>query len=116
MKSVIILRMTGIAQMQDSDWGDSLKNDDDLSAAVDTLQGGLCPYITQPFNDCYCYRITSQMIVAALRFCGGAYRQCTILQRHHKAPEEDASDQPGICGTRLNTGKLQYMLIMTVSS
>jgi len=95
--------------MQDRDWGDCLTIDDKLSAAVDTLHGGLCPYITQPFSDCYCYRITSQMIVAALRFCGGAYRQCAILQRHHKALEEDASGQPAIYGTLINTGKLQEM-------
>jgi len=102
-------RTTGIAQMQDRGWADCLMKDDDLSAAVNRLPGGLCPYITQPFNDCYCYRITSHMIVTALRFCGGAYRQCTIWQRHQKAPEEETSDQPAGCGTLFNTEKLQGM-------
>lgn len=77
--------------MQDTGAINCLTEDEDQSTAVDTLQKGLCPYITQPFNDCYCYRITSQKILLALTHCGGNYRQCKIFQRHHKAQEEDAA-------------------------
>jgi len=56
--------------------------------AADRSIGLLCPYITKPFSDCYCFQISSQKIPLALTFCGGNHQQCEIFQRHTVLDEE----------------------------
>lgn len=49
----------------------------------------ICPFVAQPFSDCYCFSITSSKVPMALYFCGGNYQECSIYQQHLKKQETD---------------------------
>ncbi len=37
-----------------------------------------CPYVNNPFSNCYCFNLNSRNISAAIRYCGRAYETCEI--------------------------------------
>lgn len=44
-------------------------------------QGKLCPYIKNPYEDCYCFKMTSQKIRQALYYCQNNYKECETYKR-----------------------------------
>ena len=52
------------------------------SSDNNTPPGSLCPRVTKPYSDCYCYDMSSQKIAQALIYCGGNYNVCEIYRSH----------------------------------
>jgi len=42
----------------------------------------LCPFILNPFNECYCASTNSMFTEATINYCGGNYKNCEIYQKH----------------------------------
>jgi len=42
----------------------------------------ICPYVQSPFDDCYCYNLTSRYIKSAIYYCGSHFRTCEIYKRN----------------------------------
>ena len=36
----------------------------------------MCPHVKNPFNDCYCFDLTSRTINPAINYCSGNYLAC----------------------------------------
>ena len=51
-----------------------------------------CPFIQDPFADCYVARLRSQDVGNAICFCGGAFEACEIYQKEMK--EMSATRRP----------------------
>lgn len=46
----------------------------------------ICPYMDQPFEDCWFKRMTSQDIIKVVSLCGGSnFKGCEIYRKHHQA-------------------------------
>jgi len=43
-----------------------------------------CPYLGNPFPDCYCAHMNSQMTEKIVRFCGDKFEECEIYKKHYK--------------------------------
>lgn len=43
-----------------------------------------CPFIREPFDDCYCSQMSSQVSDKVIKFCGGNYEECDIYVKHLK--------------------------------
>ncbi len=41
-----------------------------------------CPYLRDPFEDCYCSQMNSQMAEKVIKFCGGNFEECDIYNKH----------------------------------
>lgn len=53
------------------------------SAILNSHKRKLCPYISNPFSDCYCVNITSDKIPNAVMLCGGSYAICKVFLRNN---------------------------------
>lgn len=42
----------------------------------------LCPFVNEPFSDCYIFNMKSQNTEAAIYYCGGHFEECEIYKRH----------------------------------
>lgn len=40
----------------------------------------LCPFLGNPFDDCYCVRMNSQYIKSAVYYCGNNFEICEIYK------------------------------------
>ncbi len=40
------------------------------------LSNEKCPFVNNPFDNCYCANLTSKTIESALYFCNKNYKQC----------------------------------------
>jgi hypothetical protein len=40
-----------------------------------------CPFVTNPFAECFCVDTGSHSVEAAIRLCGGNFEQCEIFQK-----------------------------------
>ncbi len=40
-----------------------------------------CPFISNPCDECYCFRLTSSNINSLLYYCGKNFKQCDIYKR-----------------------------------
>lgn len=45
----------------------------------------LCPFIDEPFDDCYIKNMISLNTEAVINYCGGNFEECPIYKRHAKA-------------------------------
>jgi hypothetical protein len=45
-------------------------------------QSRLCPFVSMPFDDCYCTSTSSMVVESTINFCGGNYRQCEIYGKN----------------------------------
>ncbi|MHB8880183.1 MAG: hypothetical protein ACYC69_01595 [Thermodesulfovibrionales bacterium] len=56
----------------------------DISSSGDVPAEGLCdnilvcPFVSRPFEKCYCTSTSSMVVEATIYFCGGNYKQCEI--------------------------------------
>jgi len=41
-----------------------------------------CPYLKEPFEECYCRHMSSQAAAKAIRFCGGDFAECDVYKQH----------------------------------
>jgi hypothetical protein len=42
----------------------------------------LCPYVSRPFEECYCTSTSSMVVESTILFCGGDFQKCEIYCRH----------------------------------
>ncbi len=43
----------------------------------------LCPFIKKPFNDCYCFNLTSRTINPAIHYCSNNFDKCEIYNNNY---------------------------------
>ena len=43
-----------------------------------------CPFIKEPFEECYCSHMNSQMTEKMIKFCGENFEECEIYKKHLK--------------------------------
>lgn len=51
-------------------------------------QTGICPFVTKPFCECYCFAINSFKIPLVLHLCGKNYRECSLYKQHASDKQE----------------------------
>lgn len=42
----------------------------------------ICPFVQEPFDECYCYNLTSRFIDSAIYYCGNHFKSCEIYKRN----------------------------------
>jgi hypothetical protein len=42
----------------------------------------LCPFVKKPFNDCYCFNMTSKNIYPAIAYCSNNFSNCSIYRKN----------------------------------
>ncbi|MDA8083779.1 MAG: hypothetical protein M0024_09015 [Nitrospiraceae bacterium] len=42
----------------------------------------LCPYLADPFEECYCTSSSSMVVESTIMYCGGDFRKCEIYAKH----------------------------------
>lgn len=42
----------------------------------------LCPFVSRPFEECYCASTSSMVVESTILFCGGDFQKCEIYCRH----------------------------------
>jgi hypothetical protein len=42
----------------------------------------LCPFVSSPFEDCYCASTSSMVVESTILFCGGDFKKCEIYGRY----------------------------------
>ena len=48
------------------------------------FEGKFCPLIKDEYKECYCTRLTSQNIMAAIYYCSKHYEKCDIYNKIKK--------------------------------
>ncbi|MBS1112582.1 MAG: hypothetical protein H6Q92_344 [Nitrospirae bacterium] len=43
-----------------------------------------CPFIKEPFEECYCSQMNSHASDKVITYCGGNYEECDIYKKHIK--------------------------------
>lgn len=43
-----------------------------------------CPFMQEPFDDCYCSSLNSRLVGQALFYCGEHYTQCATYENNIK--------------------------------
>jgi hypothetical protein len=41
-----------------------------------------CPFVKNPFPDCYCFNMTSRNIDTAIVYCGNKFKECAIYKNN----------------------------------
>jgi len=41
-----------------------------------------CPFVKNPFPDCYCFDMTSKTIDPAIAYCGDKFNECQIYKNN----------------------------------
>jgi adenosylmethionine-8-amino-7-oxononanoate aminotransferase len=56
---------------------------EDKGGSTSALTRGrrLCPFVSKPFNECFCSDTGSASAEAAIRVCGGDFENCEIYKR-----------------------------------
>jgi hypothetical protein len=49
----------------------------------------LCPFLQEPFDDCYCSKMSSQDIERAVYLCSNNYRMCDIYKNGNGHDDKD---------------------------
>ncbi len=65
------------------------KRDGGAIATMNGTQSKLCPFIQEPYDDCYCTSTSSLYAEATIYFCGGHYRACEIYVKNTKGKGSD---------------------------
>ncbi len=47
----------------------------------ETVLKNMCPFIKNPDDECYCYRMDSQNIELTVYYCSGNFRECKIYKK-----------------------------------
>lgn len=54
----------------------------------------ICPFVQNPFDDCYCYNLTSRYIKSAIYYCGNHYKTCGIYKKNTSRRDRHAGSDP----------------------
>lgn len=46
----------------------------------------VCPFVEDPFEECYVKNMSSFKVEPAIQFCGGNYKACEIYQKRMANP------------------------------
>ncbi|MBW1940472.1 MAG: hypothetical protein JRI28_03705 [Deltaproteobacteria bacterium] len=50
----------------------------------------MCPFVPDPYEDCYCYDMNSQeKIIKAIHYCGEKFEECEIYISHQVGSAKD---------------------------
>lgn len=41
----------------------------------------VCPFVRNPFRECYCFDLSSRTINAAITYCGNNFRNCIFFKK-----------------------------------
>ncbi len=52
----------------------------------------LCHFLKNPFDDCYCVKMSSQYIERAIFFCGMNFESCEIYKRVNGNGNDNGND------------------------
>jgi hypothetical protein len=66
-----------------------------------TSEKRLCPFINEPFDDCYCTKMSSQDIERAVCLCGSNFETCEIYKHGNGKDKTDIRIIPNITSTTL---------------
>ena len=44
------------------------------------LNNKICPFVKNPFSDCYCFNLNSRNINPAIHYCSNNFEKCEIYQ------------------------------------
>jgi hypothetical protein len=47
-----------------------------------TANNKACPFVKNPFPDCYCFNMTSKTIDTAIIYCGSKFKECEIYKNN----------------------------------
>jgi hypothetical protein len=42
----------------------------------------ICPFVKNPFSECYCFNMTSKNIDTAINYCGNKFSKCEIYKNN----------------------------------
>ena len=54
----------------------------DEVSSVQNSQSHMCPFVSKPFENCYCTSTSSMVVESTINFCGGNYKQCEIYGKN----------------------------------
>lgn len=46
------------------------------------IKNPICPHVQDPFEDCYCFNLTSRYVKSAIHYCGNHFTSCDIYKRN----------------------------------
>lgn len=46
------------------------------------LNNKICPFVKNPFSDCYCFNLNSRNINPAIHYCSNNFEKCEIYQEN----------------------------------
>ncbi len=55
-----------------------------LSTKVDVDSDKVCPFVSEPYDECFVNNMVSQNIEEVLQYCGGHFEDCRIYLKHIK--------------------------------
>ncbi len=60
--------------------------------SLQTLINKMCPYVSNPNNDCYCVKEGSQNINNAVKYCSNNFEGCSIYKERSVGLEKMITD------------------------
>jgi hypothetical protein len=54
----------------------------DEISSMQNSQSRLCPFVSKPFENCYCTSTSSMVVESTINFCGGNFKQCEIFREN----------------------------------
>lgn len=71
-----------------------------------------CPFVEQPFDDCFVNEVNSQNIGRVLYFCGGHFEECDIFRQRTMSNRERLSAENnawGLTGTDVSPNRTKVI-------
>jgi len=60
-----------------------------------------CPFIKKPFNNCYCFNLTSKTISPAITYCGGKFSDCDLYKNNSSGIDTISTGKGGENGIHI---------------
>ena len=54
----------------------------------------MCPFLSEPFDECLCREMGSMNVATIVRLCGGDYEACVIYMKATRKTTTEQEDQP----------------------
>lgn len=55
----------------------------------------ICPFVQDPFDNCYCFNLTSRHVSSAIYYCGNHYADCEIYKKKTACETKHSGRRPG---------------------
>jgi len=62
----------------------NLNSSKDLQKRIASKPRRHCPFVANPFDECFIARINSQNIDQAIYYCGNDFEECEIYRSHNQ--------------------------------